>query len=208
MKHSNKEYRRKVTTEEKVILAKYGNAQELNNLIESFEPLIKNVINSKCSGIIGIDYEDALQEGRVGFLNAIKNFNENLNISFTTFAKRVVENSILSYIRNITSKTNSLNVFGVPLNNQGEIEEIGEEKIVPIASPAPSPEEEFISSENIEKQLLEFKESLSEFEKTILDLKLEGYSYGEIASQLSKTKKSIDNAMNRIKTKITTKRGK
>lgn len=197
-----------MTTEQKVILAKNGNKQELNNLIESYEPLIKNIINSKCSAIVGMDFEDALQEGRVGFLNAIKNFNENLNISFTTFAKRVVENSILSYIRNITSKTNSLNVFGVPLNNQGEIEDLGEEKLIPLASPERSPEEEFISSENIQNQLMEFKKSLSEFEKIILDLKLEGYSYDEIANELSKTKKSIDNAMNRIKTKITTKRGK
>ena len=95
-----------MTTEEKVILAKNGNQQELNNLIENFEPLIKNIVTSKCTNIVGMDFDDALQEGRVGFLNAIKNFNENLNISFTTFAKRVVENSILSYIRNITSKTN------------------------------------------------------------------------------------------------------
>ena len=197
-----------MTTEERVILAKNGNDQELNNLIKSFEPLIKNIINSKCSSVLGVDFDDALQEGRVGFLNAIKNFNENLNISFTTFAKRVVENAILSYIRNITSKTNSLNVFGVPLNNQGEIESETEEKILTLQSPTLSPEEEFISSENIERELLEFKEKLSEFEKTILDLKIEGYSYDEIANELSKTKKSIDNAMNRIKSKITTKRGK
>ena len=197
-----------MTTEERVILAKNGNKQELNNLIESFEPLIKNIINAKVSGVVGTDFDDALQEGRVGFLNAVKNFNENLNISFTTFAKRVVENAILSYIRNITSKTNSLNVFGVPLNNQGEIEETGEDKIIPLKSPDLSPEEEFISSENIERELLELKEKLSEFEKTILDLKLEGYSYDEIATELSKTKKSVDNAMNRIKTKISTKRGK
>ena len=71
-----------------------------------------------------------------------------------------------------------------------------------------SPEDAYISSENIERELLEFKEKLSEFEKTILDLKIEGYSYDEIANELSKTKKSIDNAMSRIKTKITTKRGK
>ena len=197
-----------MTTEERVILAKNGNKQELNNLIESFEPLIKNIINAKASGVVGTDFDDALQEGRVGFLNAVKNFNENLNISFTTFAKRVVENAILSYIRNITSKTNSLNVFGVPLNNQGEIESLEEEKVVPLQSPMLSPEDAYISSENIERELLEFKEKLSEFEKTILDLKIEGYSYDEIANELSKTKKSIDNAMSRIKTKITTKRGK
>ena len=197
-----------MTTEEKVILAKNGNQQELNNLIENFEPLIKNIVTSKCTNIVGMDFDDALQEGRVGFLNAIKNFNENLNISFTTFAKRVVENSILSYIRNITSKTNSLNVFGVPLNNQGEIESLEEEKVVPLQSPMLSPEDAYISSENIERELLEFKEKLSEFEKTILDLKIEGYSYDEIANELSKTKKSIDNDMSRIKTKITTKRGK
>lgn len=197
-----------MTTEQKVLLARDGNEQELNNLIEDFEPMIKSIINSKCSSLIGLDYDDAMQEGRVGFLNAIKNFNENLRISFTTFAKRVVENAILSYIRNITSKTNSLNLFGVPLNNQGEIDELGDEKILPIPSPERSPEDEFISSENIQKQLLEFKKSLSDFEKSILDLKIEGYSYDEIAKELSKTKKSIDNAMNRIKTKISTKRGK
>lgn len=194
-----------MNTEDIVILAQSGDETSLNNLIMSFEPLIKNIVNAKCGKILGVDFDDAMQEGRVGFLKAIKSFNKNRNAQFATFAKRVVENEILSYIRNVTSKTNSLNIYGVSLDSsEDNIEEAGSFQAIDETSP----ESKVLEEEELNKLLSDIKENLSDLENTILKLKLDGFSYAEIASYVNKTQKSIDNAMSRIKTKLTTKRGK
>lgn len=194
-----------MNTEDIVILAQSGDKTSLNNLIMSFEPLIKNIVNAKCGKVLGVDFDDAMQEGRVGFLKAIKSFNKNRNAQFATFAKRVVENEILSYIRNVTSKTNSLNIYGVSLDSsEDNIEEAGSFQAIDETSP----ESKVLEEEELNKLLSDIKENLSDLENTILKLKLDGFSYAEIASYVNKTQKSIDNAMSRIKTKLTTKRGK
>ncbi len=194
-----------MNTEDIVILAQSGDETSLNNLIMSFEPLIKNIVNAKCGKVLGVDFDDAMQEGRVGFLKAIKSFNKNRNAQFATFAKRVVENEILSYIRNVTSKTNSLNIYGVSLDSsEDNIEEAGSFQAIDETSP----ESKVLEEEELNKLLSDIKENLSDLENTILKLKLDGFSYAEIASYVNKTQKSIDNAMSRIKTKLTTKRGK
>ena len=194
-----------MNTEDIVILAQSGDETSLNNLIMSFEPLIKNIVYAKCGKVLGVDFDDAMQEGRVGFLKAIKSFNKNRNAQFATFAKRVVENEILSYIRNVTSKTNSLNIYGVSLDSsEDNIEEAGSFQAIDETSP----ESKVLEEEELNKLLSDIKENLSDLENTILKLKLDGFSYAEIASYVNKTQKSIDNAMSRIKTKLTTKRGK
>ncbi len=193
-----------MNTEDIVILAQNGDKNSLNNLIISFEPLIKNIVNSKSKNVLGFDMEDAMQEGRVGFLKAINSFDKNRNAKFSTFAKKVVENEILSYIRNVTSKTNSLNIYGVSLDNIDEnMEDTSFQAI-----DEKSPETKILEEEQLNKLLSDIKENLSDLENTILNLKLDGFSYAEIASYVNKTQKSIDNAMSRIKTKLTTKRGK
>ena len=190
-----------MNTEDIVILAQSGDKNSLNNLIISFEPLIKNIVTSKSKNVLGFDMEDAMQEGRVGFLKAINSFDKTRNAKFSTFAKKVVENEILSYIRNVTSKTNSLNIYGVSLDENMEdtsFQAIDEK----------SPETKILEEEQLNKLLSDIKENLSDLENTILNLKLDGFSYAEIASYVNKTQKSIDNAMSRIKTKLTTNRGK
>ena len=67
--------------------------------------------------------------------------------------------------------------------------------------PVDDPEDMLISRENRENQMLALHSKLSELEKTVLALYLDGLSCGEIARQVRKPLKSVDNAIQRIRRK-------
>ena len=70
------------------------------------------------------------------------------------------------------------------------------------ASELDDPEQLMINQENLVQFLEKVKQKLSDLECEVLDLYLSGLNYQQIAEELEKSPKSIDNALQRIKTKI------
>lgn len=152
----------------------------------------KNMIRSLARGLflVGGDNEDLMQEGVLGLLNAINTFNG--ATSFSTYAYTCIKNSMLTAVNSAQSKRNT------PLNTS-----------VPIATQTDEflnlyldPEDEIIGKESERELMQKITQGLSLFESTVLKLFLEGLSYVEIGEKLNKTAKSIDNALQRIKRKI------
>ncbi|MBE5764656.1 MAG: sigma-70 family RNA polymerase sigma factor [Clostridiales bacterium] len=152
----------------------------------------KNMIRSLARGLflVGGDNEDLMQEGVLGLLNAVNTFNG--ATSFSTYAYTCIKNSMLTAVNSAQSKRNT------PLNTS-----------VPIATQTDEflnlyldPEDEIIGKESERELMQKITQGLSLFESTVLKLFLEGLSYVEIGEKLNKTAKSIDNALQRIKRKI------
>jgi RNA polymerase sporulation-specific sigma factor len=174
--------------EQLVELYKNGNVA----VFEVIYARYKNLIRSLARGLflIGGDNEDLMQEGVLGFLNAVNTFNG--ASGFSTYAYTCIKNSMLSAVAKAQSKKNS------PLNTSVSLATQTDEFLNLYLDP----EDELIGIENERELMQKITAELSSFEITVLKLFLEGLSYVEISEKLNKPAKSIDNALQRIKRKI------
>lgn len=187
------------TDEEVITLLRNGNTDATEYLLKKYAPLVKKSIRTLY--LIGADTEDLLQEGMIGLFKAIQNYHGDNTASFYTFAKICIDRQIYSAIKASNRKKHS------PLNSYISFySHVGEDEAKLIdnleAGTNSNPEHVILDKEttsDLEKLLME---QLSNFEKEVLHLYLEGKSYAYIANSLGKSVKSIDNAVQRIREKV------
>jgi len=147
--------------------------------------------------LAGGDSEDLIQEGMLGLLSAIRTFNPEKGAKFSTYAEFCVRRRMYSAIKSASGNKHT------PLNSYISLESPGpHETNTKSVSFLRAPEEFVIAQEqafNLEKLLYG---ALSRFETDVLELFLIGTSYKDMANQLSKSDKSIDNAVQRIRRKL------
>ncbi len=153
--------------------------------------------------LIGADREDIIQEGMIGFYKAIRDFRNDKLSSFRAFAELCVTRQIITAIKTATRQKH------IPLNsyislNKPIYDEDSDRTLMDVLSGGKisDPEELVISREefaDIEKKM---EDILSDLEWRVLMSYLDGKSYQEIAADLGRHVKSIDNALQRVKRKL------
>lgn len=152
--------------------------------------------------LAGGDSEDLIQEGMLGLLAAIRSFQADKAASFRTFAEICIKSRLISAVRAASSGKH------IPLNSYISFETPsfnGNTDFFPWFAadlPQKSPEDMLISREELQEQLDAAKGHLSGFEAKVLGYFLEGFSYQEIAAQVKRSPKSVDNAVQRIRRKL------
>lgn len=187
--------------EEVVQQAKEGNCKAAEYLINKY----KNFVRAKARSyfLIGADREDIVQEGMIGLYKAIRDFRQDKLSSFRAFAELCITRQIITAIKTATRQKH------IPLNsyvslNKPLYDEESDRTLLDILSGSrvTDPEELIISREeflNIESKIGEI---LSDLEWEVLMSYLQGKSYQEIAYDLDRHVKSIDNALQRVKRKL------
>lgn len=187
--------------EEIVQQAKEGNCKAAEYLINKY----KNFVRAKARSyfLIGADREDIVQEGMIGLYKAIRDFRQDKLSSFRAFAELCITRQIITAIKTATRQKH------IPLNsyvslNKPLYDEESDRTLLDILSGSrvTDPEELIISREefvNIESKIGEI---LSDLEWEVLMSYLQGKSYQEIACDLDRHVKSIDNALQRVKRKL------
>ena len=140
----------------------------------------------------GMEPDDLFQEAFLGLLNAVKSYDAEGKASFRTYAGVCIRNKIISAVRAFQSDRNKLN------NEHCSFEDV---KYVPSA-PETEPETAFVIRETFESLQYHIKRELSKTESEVLELYIEGKSYDEISKILGISRKSCDNAMQRIRKKL------
>lgn len=198
-------------TDEKLIeFAKNGDLIALDFLFTKYKKLVKKI--SRKYYLAGHENEDLIQEGMIGLYKAYQNFQTGKD--FKTFASTCITNQILSAIKSANRMKNKILSESISLNNQGGIlissdpENDEDDLYLIVQSASFSPEDKLISKENIEEIKSEVHKHLSSLEKEILSYYLKGMSYDEISRETKKDKKTIDNALFRIKAKLNFLRNK
>jgi len=176
-----------------VIAARNGDDAAYTRLLESYEPLIISIVKNALSFLPpgeGECAEEFRQEADIKFYEAILSYNtEQNNTSFGLYAKICLKNKMISLLRSYYARRR---VAG------GDIP--GENGSDTMTAPDPC---ELVAGEEEAKILLEKAESiLSPLEKSIFSLYTDGKKPHEIASELSVTQKSVENAIYRIKKKL------
>ncbi|MBE6824652.1 MAG: sigma-70 family RNA polymerase sigma factor [Ruminococcaceae bacterium] len=141
----------------------------------------------------GYELSDFMQEGLIGLLSACKTFDENAGMSFKNYAMLCVENRFRSIYRHAVNKAQ------VPLSN---IVPIDESVSTLEDNNAISMQELIESKDYIKTVYKKIEGTLSELEKKVLSLYLSGYSYKQSATALNVSEKAIDNALYRIRKKL------
>ena len=150
--------------------------------------------------LAGGESEDLIQEGMIGLISAVRQYDPQNGASFRTFAEICIKKRILSAIRSASR----LKHF--PLNDGVSLEQLSEDTSLPFAAISdyiqPSPEELVLARESKEELYSAFRDRLSRLEIKVLDLYLDGLSYQNIAQRLGKDAKAVDNAVQRIRRKM------
>lgn len=190
-----------LTDEEVVTLAKDGDTQALEYLISKY----KNFVRSKARTyfLIGADREDIIQEGMIGLYKAIRDYRYDRQASFRAFAEICVTRQIITAIKTATRQKH------MPLNsyvslNKPVYEEESERTLSDVITQgkAGNPEDLFIDQEDFLDIESTMQRILSPLEQDVVSLYLEGKTYIEIAQQLDRHVKSVDNALQRVKRKL------
>ncbi|MBO6115215.1 MAG: sigma-70 family RNA polymerase sigma factor [Lachnospiraceae bacterium] len=152
--------------------------------------------------LIGAEPDDLMQEGMIGLFKAIRDFDSDKGTVFSTFATLCVRRQIKTAINNSNRKKH------IPLNNYISIytenDKYGYELEDNLESDDnnSNPEDMMIAKEKSKALNETIEKALSSYEKKVLSLYLDGLSYQEIAQRLDKTEKSVDNALQRIRRKL------
>ncbi|WP_316339141.1 RNA polymerase sporulation sigma factor SigH [Clostridium sp.] len=189
------------TDEEVVDKAKTGDARAQEYLISKYENFVK--AKSKSYFLIGADREDIYQEGMIGLYKAIRDFKPDRLASFKAFAELCITRQIITAIKTATRQKH------IPLNtyislNKPIYEEESDRTLIDVLSELKitDPEELIIGKEQLKHIEGEMAKVLSDLEMEVLQSYLDGKSYQEIACDLDRQAKSIDNALQRVKRKL------
>ena len=190
-------------TDEEIVLEAKENANNiaLDYLINKY----RNFVRAKARSyfLIGADREDIIQEGMIGLYNAIRDFRNDKLSSFRAFAELCVTRQIITAIKTATRQKH------IPLNsyvslNKPIYDEDSDRTLLDVLSGTKisDPEELVISREEFIDIETKMGQILSELEWKVLMSYLDGKSYQEIAVDLERHVKSIDNALQRVKRKL------
>ncbi len=178
-----------------------GDSEALDYLINKY----RNFVRAKARSyfLIGADREDIIQEGMIGLYKAIRDFKEDKLSSFKAFAELCITRQIITAIKTATRQKH------IPLNSYISLDkpiydEESDRTLMDVISGAKilDPEELIINQEEFDDIELKMAELLSDLERKVLALYLDGQSYQEISDDLNRHVKSIDNALQRVKRKL------
>lgn len=167
----------------------------------------KDVVSMKASKffMVGSEKDDILQEGYIGLYKAIKSFDTEKQNSFKTFATICIERQLITAVKNSNRQKH------IPLNSSVSLnataydeEENGDTtvlEILDVNKESGDPLEIITKKEYFNSVEKNIDESLSKFEKEVLQLYKNGYSYATIAEKLNTKVKSVDTAIQRIRKK-------
>jgi len=196
------EITRNLAIDEEIIKeAKAGDDKALEFLINKYKKFVR--AKARTYFLIGADREEIIQEGMIGLYKAIRDFRGDKLSSFRAFAELCITRQIITAIKTATRQKH------IPLNsyislNKPIFDEESDRTLLDIINEesVSDPEEMMINREEFAGIELKMGEILSNLEWEVLSKYLQGRSYQEIAKELHRHVKSIDNALQRVKRKL------
>lgn len=172
-------------------------------MYQKYEPLIEKIARQlyHYTQNSGLEISDLVQEGMLGLNSAIENFRESKDTLFYTYATNCIRRRMISLLvgsTRIKHKILNESISFESSDSDGNFKNLeyllGDNK--------KNPETILLNDEYKEELITLMKQQLTSFEIQVFELKINGFDYKEIAELLDKDLKSIDNALQRIKSKL------
>lgn len=165
-----------------------GETDIMEYMLNKYKPLVKR--QARTMYLIGGENDDLIQEGMIGLFKAIRGYRKSGESSFYTFAELCITRQMYTAVQA------SNRMKHAPLNSYISLDE---EPGILLES---NPEDLLIDQENLENRYDQIDKRLSNLEKLVLELYLEGKTYGQIAAIIGKNEKAVDNSIQRLKKKL------
>jgi RNA polymerase sporulation-specific sigma factor len=182
-----KEIYENLTDEELMKRHQAGETEVAEYLLEKYKPLVKK--QARTLYLIGGENDDLIQEGMIGLFKAIRHYRKDEG-SFYNFAELCITRQMYTAVQASGRRKHE------PLNTYVSLDEELQ------TSGPQNPEELLIDQESLEDRYDQIHRRLSSQERLVLELYLEGKSYGQIASAIGKNEKAVDNTIQRLKKKL------
>jgi RNA polymerase sporulation-specific sigma factor len=187
--------------EQLVALVHQGDGEALDFLIHKYQNFVR--AKARSYFLVGADREDIVQEGMIGLYKAVRDFKGDKLSSFKAFAELCITRQMITAIKTATRQKH------IPLNSYVSLDkpiydDESDRTLMDVLSgtQATDPEELIVNREEVDDIELKMAELLSDLERKVLALYLDGRSYQEISEELNRHVKSIDNALQRVKRKL------
>ncbi len=167
----------------------------------------KDIVNLKANKffMVGSEKDDIIQEGYIGLYKAIKSFDSEKQNSFKTFATICIERQLITAVKNSNRQKHIPLNSSVSLNatayEEGENDDTTVMEILDVNKTSEDPLDIITQKEYFNSVEKNINDSLSNFERKVLKLYKNGYSYATIAEKLETKIKSVDTAIQRIRKK-------
>lgn len=181
-----------LTDEELAVMSSQGNTEASDCLIDRYKGYVRSLSHARY--LIGGDNDDLIQEGMIGLMKAVRDYDRDKGAAFKTFATLCILRQQSTAIEAATRLSHE------PLNQSVQLTDTEWETAFSIMKR--SPEEIVVSREASNEIQDKIKAELSPFENQVLSLYLQERGYREIAEKLGKSPKNIDNAIQRIRKKV------
>lgn len=187
----------RMTDEQLIRDLRDGESEIIDYIMEKYKEMVRKEANAMY--LLGGENDDLIQEGMIGLFKAVQSYDTEKETSFASFAALCVRRQIYSAIAAAGRKKHK------PLNSYVSLYEESDDQATLIdtveAGGQYNPEDLIISMEYLELLEEELEKSLSDLENRVLYLHLRGTDYKTIAKLLDRSPKTIDNALQRIKSK-------
>ena len=191
----------KIPDEQLICRLRNGEDEIMDYLMIKYKSMVRR--KARAMYLIGGDNDDLIQEGMIGLIKAVRDFNAEAGQSFSGFAELCVSRQMYSAIASSKRKKH------IPLNSYVSLYDEGnheDEKALPLIDTIEpevenNPETLYFGKESSEAFIEKLKGNLSDLENRVLYLHMLGTNYRDIANLLDKSPKTIDNALQRIRTK-------
>ena len=187
--------------EELLVMSSQGNKHAEEELLCRYKNYVRKKVRPYF--LVGADTDDIVQEGMIGLYKAIRDYKVSKNDNFRAFADLCITRQVITAVKtSLRNKHAPLNSY-ISLNRPvyDDDNSVTFYDLITKAT-ASDPEEVFIDNETTKEINSKIHKTLSKFEYLVFERFLQGNSYAEIAEETGKTLKSIDNALQRIKKKI------
>ena len=174
-----------------------------DDIFKKYEPVV-NIYAKRYSHLVegkGIDFNDLYLEGLIGINSAIKNYKDQKDIKFSTFVFTCIKRKIITAVKNANRKKHSIlnESYSIDYHNE-EDDKNGFQNL--ISDTSGNIEDLLVSKEESKLFNKMINNELTEFEKQVYDLRINGFSHTEICKLLNKTPKSVEAVLYRIRVKL------
>ncbi len=167
--------------------AKSGDGLAIEELVSQYKGLVRTLANRFY--LVGGDKDDLLQEGMLGLYFAVTNYDQTKG-SFPAFAQLCIKRQIVDAVKRDSANKNKPLYNYVDLDTALNLEDDC------------NPLESLLHKEQAQKVATVIANNLTPFERTVITLFAQGYSYEDIAQKTSKSYKSVDGALQRARKKL------
>ncbi len=170
-----------------IIDAQKGDQFAIEQIVAQYKGLIRCLANRFY--LVGGDKDDLLQEGMLGLYYAVTGY-DNTKGAFPAFARLCIQRQIFDAIKRDCAEKNKPLYNYVDLDSALDIEDTS------------NPLENLVQKEHAQKIAYIINEKLTPFERAVITLFAQGYSYEDISRQTKKSYKAVDGALQRARKKL------